>query len=397
MPEFQIAVVGCGPGGLAAALFLSRQGHDVTLFERFSAAQPVGSGLLIQPTGQAVLNLHGLLDAAAALASPIERLHGISVTSGRRALDMCYAFGGTPPALGIHRASLFKVLMDAVTAANIPIVVNAKLVSANEDGGKVVPVFKDQGAGEKFDFLIDASGARSPLATGTPKQLSFGAFWATVDLPQSHGVLTHALDQRYTHARKMAGIMPVGFNPATGNQGAAVFWSEKPENAEGVIAAGIGKFRDNFCVLWPEAEPFVSQINSMDELTMATYHHRTGTPRRSHRLIHVGDSWHCTSPQLGQGANMALIDAAALAEAFRLSARPTEVAERYRQARIFHVSLYQNLSWMFTPLYQSDGYVLPFARDMAIHYFARWPLARNLIALIVSGSLGMRALRDVGA
>lgn len=63
MPHFDIAIAGCGPAGLAAALLLHRDGHRVTLFERFDASRPVGSGLLIQPTGFAVLAQLGLADA----------------------------------------------------------------------------------------------------------------------------------------------------------------------------------------------------------------------------------------------------------------------------------------------------------------------------------------------
>ena len=54
-----IAVVGAGPGGLSTALFLSRAGHRVTIFERFSTPHPVGSGLMLQPTGLAVLDALG--------------------------------------------------------------------------------------------------------------------------------------------------------------------------------------------------------------------------------------------------------------------------------------------------------------------------------------------------
>jgi len=51
LENLRIAIIGCGPGGLTAALLLKRAGHDVTLYERFSEAKPLGSGFVIQPTG----------------------------------------------------------------------------------------------------------------------------------------------------------------------------------------------------------------------------------------------------------------------------------------------------------------------------------------------------------
>ncbi len=385
-----IAIIGCGPGGLACALFLARQGHEVTLFERFSVPKPLGSGLLIQPSGQQILDDLNLLDDLRKLGAPVEQLYGISISRSRRALDMRYEYTGDgEPALGIHRASLFDILMKAVRLENIPVIVDSELVDAVETASSVSPIFANANSTRTFDFLIDASGARSPLAQGKNRKLGFGAFWATVDWPENHEIKSRALDQRYESACKMAGIMPVGINPATGKQGAAIFWSERPENEDAVRAAGIEQFIDEFCSLWPDAGPFVSQIKTMDALTMAVYDHRTGRTNSSTRVFHVGDSWHCTSPQLGQGANMALMDASALAQVIGSTATIENIGPRYRRLRSSHIMLYQILSAIFTPLYQSDSRILPWIRDMLIHHFARLPLVRGLIARTVSGKLGI--------
>src|SRR5688572_31429965 len=56
------------------------------------------------------------------------------------------------------------------------------------------------------------------------------------------------------------------------------------------------------------------------------------------------DSAHSTSPQLGQGANMALLDARALAVALRGATSVAESLEHYVRLRRWHVRLYQFLS-----------------------------------------------------
>src|SRR5262245_9627971 len=117
----KIAVIGCGIGGQAAALFLARAGHDVEIFERFPEAKPLGAGLLLQPPGQAALNELGLFRGLAPKAARINRLFGATTTQ-RIVLDLEYTNWRTDHAgLGIHRAHLFEALNGAVNAAAIPI------------------------------------------------------------------------------------------------------------------------------------------------------------------------------------------------------------------------------------------------------------------------------------
>jgi salicylate hydroxylase len=384
----QIAVIGCGPGGLASALLLHRAGHEVTLFDQFERPKPLGSGLLLQPSGQVVLAQLGLLDAIEARAAPVTRLFGINVANGKRALDMDFRYlGEGAHALGIHRASLFDVLFDAVNAAGIELRAGHIFKGAAVSENGVHPCFEQQVDGGVFDLLIDASGAHGPLVSGKTVDLPFAALWTTVDLPPDSAIANAALDQRYLGAHKMAGIMPVGVNPDTGNPGAALFWSLKPGEYDALRDRGIAAWRQDYLAIWPEAAAFVEQIESFDQLTLAIYRHRTGRPVTQKRIFHIGDSWHCTSPQLGQGANMALIDAAAIASAIVKAGALEEVGPIYSHLRADHVALYQLLSRVFTPLYQSDSRALPIIRDAIIHNFARLPLARSLIANVVSGNL----------
>ncbi len=79
----RIAIAGCGIGGLATALLCQRAGHDVTLYERFAVPRPVGSGLILQPTGLAVLRALGLDGQIVDRAARLERLFGAALPSGR--------------------------------------------------------------------------------------------------------------------------------------------------------------------------------------------------------------------------------------------------------------------------------------------------------------------------
>jgi 2-polyprenyl-6-methoxyphenol hydroxylase-like FAD-dependent oxidoreductase len=53
-----------------------------------------------------------------------------------------------------------------------------------------------------------------------------------------------------------------------------------------------------------------------------------------------------------------------------------------------HVQLYQALSLLFTPAYQSDGAFVPFVRDRLVPPLARlWPATR-IQAEMVAGTFG---------
>ncbi len=110
-------------------------------------------------------------------------------------------------------------------------------------------------------------------------------------------------------------------------------------------------------------------------MTQARYAH--GTLRRplAPGLVHIGDAAHRASPQLGQGANMALLDALALGLALR---GPLEDAPAdYAAMRRWHVLIYQGLSAAFTPMYQSGSRSLPWLRDRLLAPASTLPLVRG--------------------
>ena len=106
----RVGIVGCGVAGQAAAAFLSEAGHDVTIYERFAEPRPLGAGLLLQPTGLAVLRELGLEEQAQALGAKVVGLEA-KTHRGRSVLDLSYAdLHPAAHGLGIRRSVLFDLL-----------------------------------------------------------------------------------------------------------------------------------------------------------------------------------------------------------------------------------------------------------------------------------------------
>ena len=383
----RIAVVGAGIGGLAAAALLVRDGHAVTLVERFAAPRPLGSGLVVQPVGLAVLDALGAGDDARALGAPLRRMLGHA--GDRVALDVAYR--GDQPGLALHRAALFHCLWQAVQRSGVTLLTGLGAtgiidrpaeINLRTTGGDLGP----------FDLIVDASGAGSALSPLQARPLPFGAVWAHVpwpdtDLPPDH------LRQRYHAASRMAGILPIGRLPGDDRPRAAVFWSLSRAELDAWPGRPLTDWQAEVTGFWPAMRPFLADLTDKDQLTPARYSHGTlANPVRG-RLVHIGDAAHRASPQLGQGANMALLDALSLALALRN--RPGRVGDAsldqaltaHVRARRWHLGLYQAMSAAFTPQYQSDSRILPALRDHVFAPLSRiWPLPRVLSAL-VSGDL----------
>src|ERR1700744_3307630 len=115
--KLKVAIAGGGPAGLGAAAMLAKAGHARSRFGRLEAARAVGAGLMIQPTGLAVLDEIGLGERLRARASQVDRLFGRAAPSGRTVLDVKYGALGEARAFGVHRATLFDLVHHAALSA----------------------------------------------------------------------------------------------------------------------------------------------------------------------------------------------------------------------------------------------------------------------------------------
>ncbi len=366
---YRIAIVGAGTTGLAAAGFLCAAGHEVTVVERFDEARPLGAGLMIQPTGLAILARLGLDRKLIALSAPIRRLDG-RTHKGRVIFDLNYTLLGPHLfGLGVHRASLFQVLFDHAVAAGARIVTGCEIdaVRAHADG--TASIAGPGGEMGPFDLVIDASGRHSRLAEAhadiaVNRPYPYGALWGVCRDP-GQAFAVDGLHQRYDGARVMVGALAIGKRPDAEDDHIAFFWSLARRDLEASRAAGFEAWRDRVVGYWSDMAPFVAQFSGFEDLTWAEYGHKALRSRVKGRLVFAGDAAHAMSPQLGQGANLGLIDAWALADAIGGAGDLDEALAHYQSARRGHLTFYHYASQWMTPFFQSDSSLAAFVRDLA--------------------------------
>ena len=381
-----IAIAGAGIGGLAAGTLLAQAGHTVRIFDRFDAPRPVGSGLVIQPVGLAVLDHLGAGDTVRAHGAVIERMLGIEAVTGARVLDVTYRHRrrGTP-ALAIHRASLFDALWQAAMAAGVTVTPSATVTDAPPHHTKRTLQLENGHHEGPFDLVIDASGTASRLSPLRARPLPYGAIWGTVPWPDNTPLPQDQLTQRYRRANRMAGVLPIGTPPGA-PPSAAIFWSLPTRDLDHWQATPLDQWKHDAQTLWPDIAPFLTPITTHAQMTAARYSHGTLRIPYAPALAFIGDAAHRASPQLGQGANMALLDAFALSWALTRE-RGDAALKLYAQSRRWHVRLYQMMSAAFTPQYQSDSRILPLLRDRVLAPLSSLRPTRAILSHLVSGTL----------
>jgi 2-polyprenyl-6-methoxyphenol hydroxylase-like FAD-dependent oxidoreductase len=401
MRSLDVGVIGGGTAGSASALFLSRAGHRVTLYERVPEPKPIGAGITIQPTGLHVLERLGLRRYIVERGARIDRLLCTSA-SGRVLVDLSYKTVGEELfGVGLHRGVLFEALNEAVGCEPITVrngveIVDLARAEAARGAGPRASWFVDAHRERHgpHELVIVADGARSQLRddTGTSKrveQYPWGALWFVGrDAREEGSASARSLRQVVDGNQRFIGLLPTGHGPGheLGHRLVSLFWSIRCDRVDAWRARGLAPWKEELLALAPESASVLEQIESVEQVLFAKYHdvvmHRWST--RS--VVYLGDAAHATSPQLGQGCNLALWDAMVLADVLASEERDLAVAlDRYSRARADHLAFYQLATRLLTPFFQGDEPLLGALRDVAMPLMARVPLANRIMTLSMLG------------
>ncbi|MCF8827190.1 FAD-dependent oxidoreductase [Xanthomonas campestris] len=382
----RIAVVGYGTAGQALAVLLGADGHRLDVFERAPAPGPVGAGFLLQPSGLQVLWKMGLLEQALQHGAPVRRLYG-ETPCGRAVMDMRYRdLDARLMGLGMQRGALFALLRDTWPEyANLHI--GTQITAIDHDGVRVQDQ-RGQWHGP-YDLIIAADGSASTLraqAQGTQldRVYPWGALWCL--LPREDWPYVDELRQRYIGARKMIGLLPVGTRPGDDTPRLSFFWSLPCSDFAAWETRGMDAWREEVAQMWPDALARLQTVQVHGALARASYRDAVVSRWHRGRFALAGDAAHAMSPQLGQGVNMALLDALAMRDALRVGADLDAALQRYQRERQAHVAIYHRWSRWLTPLFQSERDVWARGRDLLLQPMGRVPGGRGHMLRVLSGT-----------
>lgn len=319
--RLNVVVAGGATGGTAAALLLARAGARVTLLERVAEPRAVGAGIGLAENGLAVLESMGLGPALAARARPVSSARVVD-GSGRVLLSP----PGAPRVVMIRRSELQGVLLDALTAEQrVRRHFGSEVVSANADG-----VVRAEGKDGPFtlhgDLVIGADGVHSRVR-------ECGNFGARLWPPGIAYVRALVQDETLAQGEEAwtsAGIFG-SFAVAGGTYCYASAGSAPCRDA--VASKNLDRFRATWARAYAPAERILAGVARFEDLIVNRVLCIDCRRWADGKLVLLGDAAHAMAPNLGQGANSALVDAAVLLDELRRADGVSEALIAYQARR----------------------------------------------------------------
>jgi geranylgeranyl reductase family protein len=329
-----VAVVGGGPAGAAAAIYLARAGREVVLFDKatFPRDKCCGDGLTTGALRR--LDHLGLRPETVPSWHPVEDVW-IRSTSGRTIQFPLPTTGGVFAAIA-RRTDLDAALLDVARAAGVKVQDGHTVTGADiDEGGALVRLDVDGVGPALAPYLVAADGMWSPLrkALGVADEAGYLGEW-------------HAFRQYFTGVSPAAGAhLWVWFEP---DLLPGYAWSFPLADGRANVGFGVhrttGRPTREMKQQWADllARPHIRQVLG-DNATPEGPHKAWPIPARigraqltagGGRVLFVGDAARATDSMTGEGIGQALETAELAADAIVAGgpSAPVEAARRYRRA-----------------------------------------------------------------
>jgi 2-polyprenyl-6-methoxyphenol hydroxylase-like FAD-dependent oxidoreductase len=315
----KMIVAGGGIGGMTAALALHRAGNDVTIFERAPAFAEVGAGMSLWPNATHVLQSLGVLEQVLARGEPVTQFN-LQRPDGKT-ISTIPMGGFSTPAVCVHRADLHQALHQSLHSIRLE--AGQTIRSFTQSAGGVTARFAS-GLEARADGLIGADGINSAIRSqihGSARPIYRGyCIWRGI--APDIGVTVRGHISETWGAGQRFGILPMG-------QGRICWYATRngppsqPDAPEGRKSEIRELFHD-----WHHAIPALIEATKPADIMKNDAHDRKSLRKWGEGCVTLlGDAAHPITPNVGQGACMAIEDAACLA---KFLARTTDVVTAFR-------------------------------------------------------------------
>jgi 6-hydroxynicotinate 3-monooxygenase len=310
-----VAIVGGGLGGTIAAILLQQAGYDVRLYEQAPKLTRIGAGIHLSPNATRVIRRCGLLETMTRQALLPNRFDQREWDTGEFTFVLRYdefpARYGAPHVI-MHRGDLLVLLHSGLKPGTLAL--GKQLIDLDERSDRIVLVFND-GSCAEADLVIGADGINSkvrelllgpetPVYTGSVAhraifpanrmggiRLADASKWWAEDRYFMNYYLTSARDELYIVT------------------GAPVAWDDDDFTPK---PADLEELRALFQGFHPDVQRMIDACPEGCAIIWPVLFRDPRACWSNGRIVLLGDACHPMKPHMGQGACMAMEDAAML-------------------------------------------------------------------------------------
>jgi 2-polyprenyl-6-methoxyphenol hydroxylase-like FAD-dependent oxidoreductase len=370
-------VVGAGVGGLAAAGALARAAWQVTLLERGDRLRGGGAAQLIWPNGVAALSALGLGRGLDAIAFPMSA-GGIRRPDGRWLVQASSAAAVGDPVV-VHGDDLHDTLMAGLTDA-VDIRTGIEVTSVRS--GPLAAVGTARHTFEA-DLVVAADGGHSIIRQRLAPEARLASAGYTTWRAVIPWFRAPKLPESAPPAGEMLGAGLRFLHATLGDRGSSggssrggIYWAATARGAARpeISATQLDLLRRWFAG-WQSPVGDLLAATEPDDLVQRAGEELNPLPRRFDSpvggggFVLLGDAAHLTTPDLTQGACLALEDAATLGALVRDAApgpRLVAALDAYTRARRARVARVARSSRQVGRVMQAQGRLAVRARDAAL-------------------------------
>lgn len=356
MPDLRVAIVGGGIAGLTLACCLKQRGIPFEGVEITPAFAPVGAGIALGSNAMAVMRRLGLAEALEARGkllrqALISNWRG-GVLNDNDLGSLAQRFGSM---VAIHRTDLHDVLVGALDPGSFRL--GSTVESVRQADGALWLSTSDR-AEDRFGLLVGADGIGSVVRemAVAPRARIYSGYrcWRLCADIATDG--WPGLNEMWGRGRRF-GIVPIGptrvYCFAVENAARA---TEDPEAGRAErLREGFGGFAGVVPEILERVADEDIHFGDIDELAEG--------PWVNGRVALLGDAAHALTPNLGQGAAMAIEDAWVLAEQLASAGSVPEALASYESQRQPRVARIQRRSRSLGRLAQLSAQPLCAARN----------------------------------
>lgn len=331
LKNLNIAVVGAGYGGAAAAKALSLLGATVNVYEQASQIREVGAGIGLRPSTMDRFRQWGIIDAIQKVSSPSDYFEILTATNDPIMMESwpeIDTFGETTHL--IHRGDFIEALLSVLPEGMVHL--GHKLEKIEDKGDKSVLTFTN-GVTVEADLVVGADGIKSVVrkalfSVNEPVFSGEHAYRAVIDVDDAYGMVVDDNLRMYIGRGTKVYLLPLRHRDQVSFDITALC----PDNAwtPAVTKDDLLKTVEGF------DERIVNITRDLDMETVncrAVYDIDPVDTWHSDSVVLVGDAAHSMLHHQGQGANSAIMDVGTLADALKEAGSVNEALALYQATR----------------------------------------------------------------